>query len=112
MQVNIARRFSQGLQMNGSYTFSKNIDTISGVQTASDTNAGPNTIPLYGWSHLYKGLSAFDTRHVFSFNSTYELPFGRGLNGAGKQLVAGWQLGGIVSLRSGFAETVNISNRL
>jgi hypothetical protein len=26
--------------------------------------------------------------------------------------VAGWQLGGIVSLRSGFSETVNISNRL
>src|SRR6185295_3108341 len=95
-----------------------NIDTISGIQTSSDTNAGPNTIPLYGWSHLYKGPSSFDARHVFSFNSTYELPIGPGkargggLSGAGRQILAGWQLGGIVSLRSGFAETIGISNRL
>ena len=75
---NVAHRYSQGLQMNGSYTFSKNLDTISGVQTAGDTNAGPNSIPLYGWSHLYKGPSAFDSRHVFSFNSTYALPIGPG----------------------------------
>jgi Carboxypeptidase regulatory-like domain/TonB dependent receptor len=112
LQLNVTHRYSQGLQMNGSYTLSKNIDTISGVQTSSDTNAGPNTIPLYGWSHLYKGPSTFDSRHVFSFNSTYELPFGKGLDGAGRKILAGWQLGGIVSLRSGFAETVNISNRL
>jgi hypothetical protein len=82
------------------------------VNTSTDTNAGPNSIPLYGWSHLYKGRSSFDARHVYSFNSTYELPFGNGLTGAGKQIVAGWQLGGIVSLRSGFAESINISNRL
>jgi Carboxypeptidase regulatory-like domain/TonB dependent receptor len=112
MQLNVTHRYSQGLQVNGSYTFAKNLDTISGVQTASDTNAGPNTIPLYGWTHLYKGLSSFDARHVFSFNSTYDLPFGKALRGAPKQIVAGWQLSGIVSLRSGFAETVNISNRL
>jgi hypothetical protein len=112
MQLNLMRRYSQGLQINGSYTFAKNLDTISGVQTASDTNAGPNTIPLYGRASLYKGPSSFDTRHVFSFNSIYALPFGKQLTGAGKQMVAGWQLGGIVSLRSGFAETINISNRL
>jgi len=118
LQLNVARRYSQGLQMNGSYTFSKNLDTISGVQTAGDTNAGPNSIPLYGWSHLYKGPSAFDSRHVFSFNSTYELPIGpgkalgSGLHGIGRQILAGWQLGGIVSLRSGFVQTINISNRL
>ena len=118
LQLSVAHRYSQGLQMNGSYTFSKNIDTISGIQTASDTNAGPSTIPLYGWSRLYKGLSSFDARHVFSFNSTYELPIGpgkafaTGLSGAGQKMLAGWQLGGIVSLRSGFAESVNISNRL
>src|SRR5262249_35076051 len=110
--------YSQGLQVNGSYTLSKNIDTISGVQTASDTNAGPNTIPIYGLTQLYKGPSSFDARHVFSFNSTYELPvgpgkaFGNGLNGAAGQILAGWQFSGILSLRSGFAESVNISNRL
>src|SRR5207249_3185278 len=118
LQLSVMHRYSQGLQMNGSYTLAKNLDTISGNQTSSDTNAGPNTIPLYGWSHLYKGPSSFDTRHVFSFNSTYDLPigpgkvFGKGLNGAGRQMLAGWQLGGIVSLRSGFAESINISNRL
>jgi hypothetical protein len=117
LQINVTRKFSQGLQASGSYTFAKNIDQISGVQTASDTNSGSNTVPSYHRKDLFKGRSSFDSRHVFSFNSTYELPigpgkmFGSGLTGPGKWILASWQFGGIVSLVAGFPETVSIGSR-
>jgi hypothetical protein len=111
MQLNVTRRFSQGLQMTGAYTFSKNIDEISGIQTASDTNSGPSTLPNPHHKDLYKGRSSFDAPHVFSFNSTYELPFGRTLAGVGKHLVGGWQVGGIVTMNTGFPATVSMDNR-
>ena len=118
LQVNVNRKYSRGLLLNGSYTWSKNEDTISGIQTASDTAAGPSTIPLYGQASLYKGRSAFDARHVFSFQSTYELPFGPGkqfMNAGSKiaqSVVEGWQVGGIVTLASGFPGTIGISTRM
>ncbi|HWP86104.1 MAG TPA: TonB-dependent receptor [Terriglobia bacterium] len=115
LQLNVNRKFAQGLQFNGAYTFSKNIDDISGVQTASDTNAGINQIPNYFIKYHYRGLSSFDARHVFTFSSTYELPvgpgrmFGSGLSGVAGHIVGGWQLGGIITLSSGFPATVTTS---
>ena len=117
MQLNITHKFSQGLQAGGAYTWSKNLDTISGIQTASDTNSGSNVLPSYFVKSIYKGRSSFDAAHVFSFNSTYELPigpgkmWGSGLSGMGKHILAGWQLGGVVQLISGFPETISISGR-
>jgi hypothetical protein len=117
MQLNVTRKYAQGLQASGSYTFARNIDEISGIQTASDTDSGPNTLPNPHHKDIYKGRSAFDSQHVFTFNSTYELPigpgktFGGGLAGVGKHLLAGWQLGGIASLAAGFPATAGMSAR-
>jgi hypothetical protein len=117
MQLNVTRRFSQGLQMTGAYTWAKNIDEISGIQTASDTNSGPNTIPNFRHPQLYKGRSSFDSPHVFSFNTVYELPFGpgkmwgSGLTGVGRYVLAGWQVGGIVAANSGFPASISIGSR-
>jgi hypothetical protein len=57
------------------------------------------------------GLSSFDTRNRFSFNSSYELPFGSGkaflggATGLGNTLVSGWQLNVILALQDGFPFT-------
>jgi hypothetical protein len=110
-QLHVSRKFSQGLQMGGSYTFSRNIDTSSAVQTASDTSAGTNSIPNYHVRGIYKSLSSFDARHVLSLNSTYELPFGNGMTGVGKWLIAGWQAAGIAALSTGTPATITMTTR-
>ena len=57
------------------------------------------------------GLSAFDIRSRFGFNSSYELPFGAGrtffsgVSGLADKLLSGWQLNGILSLQDGFPFT-------
>ena len=117
LQINVTRKYAQGLQASGSYTWSKNLDQISGIQTASDTNTGSNTLPSYDRKDIYKGRSSFDAQHVFSFNSTYELPIGPGkmfgstMPAVGNYILGGWQLGGIVSLVSGFPATISIGDR-
>jgi hypothetical protein len=116
-QMNVTRKYAQGLQMGGSYTFGKAIDHISGLQTSSDTSASTNSVPSIHHKESFRGLSAFDARHVFNFNSTYELPIGpgkalgSGLTGVGKWLLAGWQLGGVVALSAGFPTDITIGSR-
>ena len=117
MQLNVTRKYAQGLQLNGSYTWSKNLDEISGLQTASDTESGPNSLPSFHHKDIYKGRSSFDARHIFTFSSTYELPigsgrtFGSGLSGVANAIVGGWQVGGIVTMSSGFPGTITIEGR-
>ncbi|MGH9784759.1 MAG: TonB-dependent receptor domain-containing protein, partial [Terriglobia bacterium] len=116
-QLGVRRSLSQGLQFGASYTFSKSVDDISGSQTAGDTDSGVNVIPYYYDRKLYRSLSIFDVRHLYSLNGTYELPIGPGkalgrtLSGAAQKLLAGWQLGGILTLRTGLPGTVLQSAR-
>ena len=81
------RRMSKGLQLSTSYTLSKSTDTNSydGTLTAQDS------FNLAG----SEGPSDFDTRHRFSLNGTYELPF------HGNRLMEGWQVTGVLQLQSG-----------
>lgn len=111
LQVSANKRMSQGVQFSASYTFSKNLDEISGSQTASDTDTGVQS-SYYHDRTLYKGPSAFDARNVFTFSGTYELPFGpgrrfgSGLSGVAQRIFGGWELGGILTLRNGFPFSV------
>jgi len=86
--VTANKRFSQGLQFNTSYTFSKSIDYNS------RTNQGITVQDSYN-VRGDRGLSDFDARHRFVINTIYELPF------KGNRLFAGWQVSTIVQAQTG-----------
>src|SRR6266550_4432878 len=71
----LTKRYSNGVTALVSYTWSKSIDTTSGIRTSdSDT--------LF-WQSGYcqrceRGLSAFDNRHRLVTSGLYDLPFGKG----------------------------------
>jgi len=62
-----------------------------------------------------RGRSDWDVTHRFVFSSTYELPFGRGkafgqnLGRAGRLLVEGWNLNGILQLSTGLPFTPSLA---
>jgi len=86
------RRMSKGLQFSASYTLSKSTDSNSYEGTGANANGSlQNSLDLRD----SEGPSDFDTRHRFSINGTYELPF------TGNQFVEGWQVTGVVQLQSG-----------
>ena len=95
------RRFTQGLSMQASYTLGKSEDL--GSQAVGSGDFDNSFQPAYGADPMSnKGLSDFDIRHNFVYNSTWELPFGRSLTGRrARALAYGWQLSGILTARSG-----------
>lgn len=98
--VGVSRRFSAGLALQAAYTFGKSEDLGSQAIGSGDFE---NTFqPRYAFDpEDNKGLSDFDIRHNFVFNYTWEVPAGKSLGGAGRALADGWQISGIVMIRSG-----------
>lgn len=74
LQSRLEKRFSRGLSMMASYTWSKTInDASDGYWAKVDSD-------MRSWycRRCDRSLSTYNQPHRFVFNSTYELPFGRG----------------------------------
>jgi hypothetical protein len=89
----VRRRLANGLQVLGSYAFSKSL-----------TNANNPTIRDWGGN---KGPAAFDIRHGIKATWVYQLPVGPGhtflssSNGLLSRIVGGWEMAGVGRLQSG-----------
>jgi carboxypeptidase family protein/TonB-dependent receptor-like protein len=102
LTASVNRRFSNGLLFQGSYTYGNSRDTWSGgLIGGSDFENGAGSATSYFHPENELGPSSYDVRHTFVFNAVYELPFGRTLTGAARQLVQGWQLGVVANYASG-----------
>ena len=100
--VSLQRRFRQGLNLQASYTWSKNITDADGfVLNTAGLSAVQDPTNLRG----EKAISTQDLPHVFVTSFIYELPFGENkpfLNhGVAKWIAGGWQAGAIVRYQSG-----------
>ena len=100
-QANLTRRFANGLQYQGSYTWARNLDTAatSFASGVVSLNAGGPQNPFN--MRAEKGLSPIDPRHLFSSNVTYDLPFAKNTRGLAKAVASGWQTNLIMTLRGG-----------
>src|SRR5215510_10967482 len=111
LQLSVNRRFAQGFQVQGTYTFSKSLDTSGGLFSEEASNAATGAANPDNF-YNEKGLSNFDVRHAATINFNYTLPFGKSLSGVGRQLAGGWEIGSIVTLTSGVPFSLeNSSNR-
>ncbi len=100
LQTQVVKRMGHGLQVQGSYTWSKSIDegstSIAGDQFA---NSILNLFPFD--SLLRRGLSDFDIAHNLTANFTWSLPDFHSFSGVAGWALSGWQFGGIVQARTG-----------
>ncbi len=117
VEVMIKRRISNGLGIEGSYTWSKSKDngsfdptfTVVGGSTSQSGSSAAfdinNRDLNYAWSD-------FDRRHIFNFTYIWELPIGRGRKWASDVsrpldwVIGGWQLAGLTNYSSGRPFTV------
>ncbi len=101
LQVELRRRMSKGLLLQGSYVWSH-----SEANAFSNGRAGSfSTLRNYNTD---KGPSPYDVRHALKLNWIYELPIGRGhrflggvQNRVAQKAMEGWQLASIVRLQGG-----------
>jgi hypothetical protein len=108
LQLELRRRLSSGLLVQGSYSFSKSL--TNDFFALSNQNGGDQPRTLRDPSQD-RGISPYDTRHALKFNYIFELPFGSGhrfaYTGAGSRivdlLIGGWATHGVVRWTSGRA---------
>ncbi|MGH9944054.1 MAG: hypothetical protein ACRD9R_17050, partial [Pyrinomonadaceae bacterium] len=98
LQLEVRRRFSDGLSFQANYSFGKELSDFSG-SAANDRTI----VSLRRTDFEYGPQSPY---HQFKANGIYDLPLGRGrrfLNRGGlvNALLGGFQLGGIVRYESG-----------
>jgi hypothetical protein len=101
----LEKRFSRGLQLLTSYTWSHALAN-AGTPLSGSSNIGyPNPLD---WGSGYSSAS-WDIRHSFTSAFTYDLPFGKGrplggnMSRALDTVVGGWHANGLLTLRTGVA---------
>jgi hypothetical protein len=96
LQLKAEKRFSDGVWLLASYTFSKTLSSSDFVNPSALTWAGASGVISPFERQRNKALSVDDVPHLFSLALIYDLPFGRGkhfLNRGGvlNKIVGGWQ---------------------
>jgi hypothetical protein len=117
LQVQVQKRYAQGLSILANYTWSKNItnaDSEYPLQAAWEGNGTSGALNTYNLK-VEKALSQFDMPQRAVLSYTYELPFGKGKRFANKRgavnvLAGGWQVAGVQTYESGTPLAVTSPN--
>jgi len=102
LQVEVNKRYSNGLAYQVAYTYSKSIDEGSSGWFGVEGQSLTDPYNVKG----SRGPSGFDLRHTLSVNMLYQIPFGHGQrystkNGVLDYIVGNWQINNIFTARSG-----------
>ena len=114
LQVDVNRRFSQGLSIRGVYTWSKSLDNGDSLNATTAGNA-PGLVSNPFNLRADWGPATYDVRNIGVISALYELPFGegklcRGVSaGWANSVVSGWSVNSIVTLQDGFPFTPQLS---
>jgi len=102
LQVELRRRLSRGLLVQGSYVWAKAMGNV--YATSSAAASTPTTLRNFDQD---KSVAPRDIRHAYKLDYLYELPIGPGrafFNGGPsfvKKTLEGWQVGGVTRIQSG-----------
>jgi len=103
----IKKKMRYGLQIEGSYTWAKGIDTSSG-SAASDQYRNSISTLLPFCTACRRGLSDTDIRHNFTANYVWNIPAPTSFHGFAKTVLGNWETGGILTMETGTPFTVTI----
>jgi Carboxypeptidase regulatory-like domain/TonB-dependent Receptor Plug Domain len=111
LQIQVRRRFSSGLSVDGSYVWSKALGEDNG--DSSTLQGDYRTLRNPG---LDKQLLSFHHAGVFKLNAIYDLPVGRGkllgrnMNRALNTAIGGWEVSGLYNWWTGAPVTITGQN--
>ncbi|HMV49947.1 MAG TPA: TonB-dependent receptor, partial [Blastocatellia bacterium] len=103
LQITFGKKLSQGMMIDGNYTWAKNIEEGLTHQDSYNLRAS-------------RGLATIDIAHRFVVSYLYELPFGKGRKFGGgapgilDAFIGGWQFNGITTFQSGTPLTITANN--
>jgi Carboxypeptidase regulatory-like domain len=119
LQAVLQKRMSNGFEGQVAYTYSKCMSNSPGYfGTGWGSTQATSSGGQPGWENIYNprldwGPCYYDQTHILTSYVTYALPLGRGkqfghdINPALNAVLGNWEIGGIVTLHSGNALTLN-----
>jgi hypothetical protein len=119
LQAVLQKRMGNGLEAQVAYTYSKCLSDSPGYfGTGWGSTQAQSSGGQPGWQNIYDpradwGPCYFDQTHVLTSYVTYQLPVGRGkqfgkdMNPVLNAVVGNWEIGGIITLHTGNALTLN-----
>jgi hypothetical protein len=114
LQLNVNRRFSNGLALRGVYTWARDLDDGDSLNATAAGNA-PGLVSNPFDLRADWGPATYDVRNAAVISATYDLPVGRGkpflgnLGGFANRIASDWTVNSIVTLQSGFPFTPQLS---
>ncbi len=103
LQISFGKKLTQGMMIDGNYTWAKNIEEGLTHQDSYNLRAS-------------RGLATIDIAHRFVVSYLYELPFGKGRKFGGSApgvldaFIGGWQFNGITTFQSGTPLNITANN--
>jgi outer membrane receptor protein involved in Fe transport len=106
LQLGVERKFSAGVQMQGSFTWGKSIDTGSSTIAGDQFSNSPSSLPFYFDPRLRRGQSDFNLGKNLVISGTWEIPGFKSKSGFLGWTMNGWQVGGVLQASTGAPFTV------
>jgi hypothetical protein len=100
LEVGVRKDMSHGIQLQGSFTWGKGIDTASGTTAGDEYTNGISSLPWYDLRSV-RGLSDFNIGRTLVINGTWLIPSPKSLSGVAGWMTNGWQLGAIYKVSDG-----------
>jgi len=107
LELQVTKAMSHGLQLQGSYTWSKTIDTSSASRVEDQFNNSFTALPFWNMG-LNRGLADFNVGQNLVINYIWQIPAPKFTLGAARWLLTGWQLGGIYEASTGVPFFLNM----
>jgi hypothetical protein len=114
LQVTLLRRLQRGLYFQAAYTFSKNIDNVSGSQSTDELNStrngqgGANIFNFQNDPRQNRAISDFDRPHRLVISYAYDIPVPKN-SFFQNQVFRNWAISSIVTYQSGLPFSITDS---
>jgi hypothetical protein len=100
---------SHGLEIQGSYTWGKSIDTSSGAIAGDTLSNGITSLPWFDL-RLSRSVSDFNVGRTLVISGTWQAPIRNSLSGLAGWSINGWELGAIFKANDGVPFSVTFGS--
>jgi hypothetical protein len=104
LEAGVTKNMTHGLQLQGSFTWSKSIDDSSGTGYADQFSNSMSSLVHFD-NRLLRGVSDFNIGRTLVINGIWQIPTAKSLNGIVGGVANGWQLQSIFKVNDGIPFT-------
>jgi hypothetical protein len=109
LEVGVTKNMSHGLEIQGSYTWGKSIDTSSGAIAGDTLSNGITSLPWFDL-RLSRSVSDFNVGRTLVISGTWQAPIRNSLSGLAGWSINGWELGAIFKANDGVPFSVTFGS--